>query len=79
MALNKYEHEARITERENVTFERPIDRSKRHEARSRKSRRSQDVLQISIEEIIELQPESHRDVIRLRIEGYNVQEIADIV
>lgn len=35
------------------------------------------VLQISIEEIIELQPESHRDVIRLRIEGYNVQEIAD--
>jgi RNA polymerase sigma-70 factor (ECF subfamily) len=38
---------------------------------------AKNVLRLSIEEIIEQQPESHRDIIRLRIEGHNVQEIAD--
>lgn len=38
---------------------------------------AKNVLRLSIEEIIEQQPDSHRDVIRLRIDGHNVQEIAD--
>ncbi len=38
---------------------------------------AKNVLRLSIEEIIEQQPESHRDIIRRRIEGHNVQEIAD--
>lgn len=40
---------------------------------------AKNVLRLSVEEMIENQPESHRDVIRLRIEGLEVQEIADRV
>lgn len=35
------------------------------------------ILRMSVEEIIAQQPESHREIIRLRIEGFEVQPIAD--
>lgn len=38
---------------------------------------AKNVLRLSIDEIIQQQTESHRDVIRLRIDGHNVKEIAD--
>lgn len=38
---------------------------------------AKNVLRLSVEEIIVQRPESHRDIIRLRIDGHNIQEIAD--
>lgn len=38
---------------------------------------AREVLRLSLEEVIANQPESHRDIIRLRIDGFEVQAIAD--
>lgn len=38
---------------------------------------ARNILRLSVEEIVSQQPESHRDIIRLRIDGLEVQAIAD--
>lgn len=38
---------------------------------------ARNILRMSIEEIVQQQPESHREIIRLRVDGSEVQAIAD--
>jgi RNA polymerase sigma-70 factor, ECF subfamily len=78
MALNKvrsrgaYHRSGKRDIRKTQTLETAHDQSDNQNAEEAKS-----ILCMSVEEVIQKQPESHREIIRLRIDGLEVQSIAE--
>ncbi len=78
MALNKvrsrgaYHRSGKRDIRKTLALETAVDH-----ADSQITEEAKSILCMSVEEIIQKQPESHREIIRLRIDGLEVQAIAE--